>query len=205
MEKSRKNIILIIVLAIAIASAVCIFISSITSTTVNVYVDGENVTCSIIGFNENNQKIQKEICNYTLSSMYNRNSNLTTLKEGIDNICVSNGIKNPNVKIDSSLGENSYPAVFEVDGNSMFPTLKNGQLVIVNKTKDISVNDIVVSNTSQYGVIVKRVYEVDGNMIHLISDNTEVRQQEINGITYEIKGLNTWVDISTIFGTVEKY
>lgn len=205
MKHYMKKIALAIALIAIIVALGHIFISSMNSTEVIVYIDGENITCSIYGLNHDNQKVQNEICDFALNSLYDKNYNVTLLKEGIYNICISSGISNPNVKINSNLGENSYPVIFKVDGNSMIPTLKNGQTVIVNKTKDISINDIVVANTSEYGVIVKRVAGIDKNKIHLVSDNKNVDYKEIDGMVYEVKGIETWTDLSTIFGTVEIY
>lgn len=202
---SKKSSILIIILIIVIVVAGSIFYISSNSPPVNVYIDGENVTCSIGSVGQDNNKIQSEICDYVLEEMYKQNSNITTLKEGICKICVSNGINDPNIKIDSSLGENGFPAIYEVEGESMVPTLENGQNVVVNKTKNIAVDDIVVANNSEYGVIVKRVSEIDGNQIHLISDNKNVKYEVINGITYETRGIDTWTDLSTIIGIVEEY
>ena len=202
---SKKSNILIIVLIVVIVVAGSIFYISSNSPPVNVYIDGENVTCSIGSMGQDNNKIQSEICSYVLDEMYKQDANLTTLKEGIHEICVSNGINNPNIKIDSSLGENAFPAMYEVAGESMVPTLENGQTLVINKTKNISVDDIVVANSSEYGVIVKRVSEINGNQIHLISDNKNVDYEVINGISYETRGIDTWTDLSTIIGTVEEY
>ena len=87
----------------------------------------------------------------------------------------------------------------------MEPTLQNGQVILVNKTKDIEINDIVVANSSQYGNIVKRVDNIEGNNIHLVSDNKEVDYNIINGMIYESRGITTWVDLSNIYGVVEAY
>lgn len=205
MGNSKKKIALTVVFILIIVAAAYAFLPSMNSPTVNVYVDGENVSCSIIPFSPENQRIQEEICDYTLDSMYDQTYNVNGLKEGIENICIFNGLYRPHIIIDSNLGENSYPAIFQVEGNSMFPTLKNGQIVIVNKTKDLSVDDIVVANTSEYGVIVKRVSEIKDNRIHLVSDNKHIDYKEIDGIVYETKGIETWSDISTIFGIVKIY
>ena len=87
----------------------------------------------------------------------------------------------------------------------MEPTLQDGQTILVNKTKDIEINDIVVANSSQYGNIVKRVDNIEGNNIHLVSDNKEVDYNIINGMIYESRGITTWVDLSDIYGVVEAY
>lgn len=85
----------------------------------------------------------------------------------------------------------------------MVPTLQDGQTILVEKTKDISVNDVVVANSPEYGVIVKRVSDINGDKVHLISDNKNVEHKIVNGRIYELKGITTWVDISNIYGVVK--
>ena len=85
----------------------------------------------------------------------------------------------------------------------MVPTLQDGQTILVEKTKDISVNDVVVANSPEYGVIVKRVSDINGDKVHLISDNKNVEHKIGNGRIYELKGITTWVDISNIYGVVK--
>ena len=72
----------------------------------------------------------------------------------------------------------------------------------MNKSHDVNVGDIVVAESDEYGGIIKRVDDIDGNSIHLVSDNKDVSYEYINGNLYEIKGISTWVDISDINGVV---
>jgi signal peptidase I len=95
--------------------------------------------------------------------------------------------------------------IARVDGTSMVPTLQDGQTVLFNKTHDVHVGDIVVAESDEYGGIIKRVDEIDGNRVHLISDNKEVTYEYIDGYLYETKGITTWVDISDINGVVIDY
>lgn len=67
------------------------------------------------------------------------NTNIDTLKSGIHDICLSHGLDTSNINIDSSLGENNVPVIFQVDGTSMLPTLQDGQNVLVNKTQNVHI------------------------------------------------------------------
>ena len=87
----------------------------------------------------------------------------------------------------------------------MLPTLKDGQSVLLNKTHNVNVGDIVVADSSEYGGIIKRVDQVNDNKIHLVSDNKQVSYEYLNGELYQIKGISTWVDISNINGVVIGY
>ena len=196
---AKKYILAFIIIIIVILA---IFLTH-ESNSVNVYIDGENVTTSTAGINTD--ELNEEICDYTLQSMNSPNTNIDTLKSGIEDICLKYNINTTNIQIDSTIGENSIPVIFQVDGESMLPTLQDGQDVLVNKTQNVNVGDIVVANSTEYGNIIKRVDQVNGNQIHLVSDNKNVEYQEINGEIYETKGITTWVDSSDIYGVVIKY
>ena len=196
-----------IILAIIIIIIISIFaFNLISKESVNVYIDGENVSVSTHTMaNLNSQDLNSEICDYTLDAMNDSKSNITTLNNGIKNICTKYGLKNPEINIDSSLGKNQIPLIVHVSGTSMNPTLKDGQSALVNKTKNIHVGDIVVANSQEYGGIIKRVDEIDNNKVHLVSDNKNVNFEYINGTLYELKGISTWVDLSEINGVVIDY
>ena len=202
-----KKCILAFILIIILAIFLGIFLTE-DNGSVDVYIDGENVTASTHpGLNTeiNTDELNNEICNYALESMNQPNTNIDTLKSGIHDICLSHGLDTSNINIDSSLGENNVPVIFQVDGTSMLPTLQDGQNVLVNKTQNVHIGDIVVANSSEYGNIIKRVDQVNDNQIHLVSDNKNVEYSQINGVLYETKGIRTWVDSSDIYGVVIKY
>ena len=60
---------------------------------------------------------------------------------------------------------------FKVSGSSMEPTLRTDDIVVVLKKKNISVNDIVVVEDSEYGFLIKRLKKFEKNGIKLSSDN----------------------------------
>lgn len=132
-----------------------------------------------------------EICDYTLDAMNDTTSNITTLKSGIKNICSKYGFENPKINVDSSIGKDQIPVIVHVDGTSMLPTLKDGQKVLLNKTKNIHVGDIVVAESDEYGGIIKRVGDIQGDEVYLESDNKNVEYKTVNGVTYEVKGVTT--------------
>lgn len=173
---------------------------------VDVYIDGENVTsrATVSPFSGvDTTALNKEICNYTFQTMNSTDGDMKTLQQGISRICLNHGLDKVKVHIDSTLGPNKIPIVFHVQGNSMYPTLNDGQTVTVEKTKNVNVGNIVVANSSEYGVIVKRVSDVKGNQVYLTSDNKNVNYEYKNGATYETKGITTWVNINDIYGVVQ--
>ena len=120
-----KKCILAFILIVILAIFLGIFLTE-DNGSVDVYIDGENVTASTHpGLNTeiNTDELNNEICNYALESMNQPNTNIDTLKSGIHDICLSHGLDTSNINIDSSLGENNVPVIFQVDGTSMLPTL----------------------------------------------------------------------------------
>lgn len=199
-----KKLILALIILILIAAFTLNFVSNQNS--VDVYIDGENVSVTTYASgNVQLDSLNEEICNYTFFVMNDTDSNITTLKNGIVKICEKYNVNTTEVNVDSSIGKNQIPVIVEVDGTSMLPTLKDGQAVLLNKTHNIHVGDIVVADSDEYGGIIKRVDEINSNNIHLVSDNKKISYEYINGELYEVKGITTWVDISDINGVVIDY
>ncbi|MBQ2652348.1 MAG: helix-turn-helix transcriptional regulator [Methanobrevibacter sp.] len=178
----------------------------LANSSVDIYIDGENVTVNTFTLSgADTQALNSEICDYTIDVMNDTTTNITTYKSKISEICSDYNLDNVEINVDSSIGENQIPVIVTVDGTSMLPTLQDGQTVLVNKSHNVHVGDIVVADSDEYGGIIKRVDAVDGNRIHLVSDNKEVSYEYINGVLYQIRGISTWVDISDIGGVVIQY
>lgn len=198
-----KKIILALIILFLLAFLGLIFLGN---ESVDVYLDGENVSVKTNAISNGNvDKINHEICDYALDIMNDTTSNITTLRNGIEDICRYYGMEDAEINIDSSIGHNQIPVIVYVDGTSMIPTLQDGQTVLINKSHDVNVGDIVVAESDEYGGIIKRVDDVNGNSIHLVSDNKDISYEYINGELYEIKGISTWVDISDINGVAIEY
>lgn len=196
-----------ILLAVIFIILISIFaLNYISKDSVDVFIDGENITVTTHTLsNSNSKSLNSEICNYTLEVMNDTTSNITTLKNGIREICLKHNFKNPEINIDSSIGKDQIPVVVEVSGTSMLPTLQDGQKLLLNKTKNIHVGDIVVANSDEYGGIIKRVGNIEGDRVYLESDNKNINYEFINDTLYELKGITTWVNISDINGVIIDY
>ncbi len=192
----------IIILILFVAGGYFLFAGD--SVTVN--IDGENVTSQTIispfaGVDTN--QLNQEICNYTMQTMHSPDSDVTGLKQGILRICLAHGLNNVKLTINSPLGKDKIPMIFHVEGSSMYPTLNDGQTITVLKTKNIQVGNIVVANSTEYGTIVKRVSEINGDRVHLTSDNTNTEYEYINGTMHQTKGIDAWVNSNDIYGVVQ--
>ena len=69
--------------------------------------------------------------------------------------------------------------IVKVDGDSMYPTLKDGEYVVMKITDDVEVGDIIILHVDyEYGMtseyIIKRVAEIaaDGS-VYVLGDNAE--------------------------------
>ena len=201
---AKKIILALIIIIVFIISFAFLMINN--SNTVDVFIDGENITVETNSIEGTNlKKFNEDVCNLTINVMNNPASNITTLKNGINNLCKDYGLKNPEINVDSIIGTDQIPVMIHVDGTSMLPTLQDGQTIIINKTHDIKVGDIVVAESDEYGGIIKRVGNIKGNSVYLISDNKNISYEYINGNIYQIKGITTWVDMSDINGVAIEY
>lgn len=148
-----------------------------------------------------------------LADVEDESSSIESIQADMQNIAKSYNYT-VQVKIVSQYGENQLPMPATVKGTSMVPTLKDGQQIVVLKTKDIKVGDLVVSRHPDYKLIVKRVAAIQGDQVYLRSDNRQVEYlgnqvQNINGVervvTIERRPLDTWVPKSYIIGVVKVY
>ncbi len=148
-----------------------------------------------------------------LADVEDPNSSVGSIKTDMQNIA-SKYNYTVEVKISSQFGEDQLPMPATVKGTSMIPTLKDGQSIIVLKTADFKVGDIVVAHHPDYKLIVKRVGKINGNQVYLQSDNkkVEIVQSQVsyaNGmkkiVTTKKTPLNTWLPKSNVIGVVKEY
>jgi len=84
----------------------------------------------------------------------------------------------------------------------MEPTIKDGDMLVINKTRDFQVGDIVSAYYQPRQLdVLKRVAKIDGDEVYLISDNANGTLVK-NGELYEYKGLRAWVNMSDIRGVL---
>ena len=178
---------------------------SIPQDSVDVYTDGENVSVMVNSYSDvDTDALENDIINFTFDVMDNPDKGLSDLKEGIVSICSDYGLENVELNYNSTLGEDSLPLYSHTEGISMLPTVQDGQCILINKTHDIHVGDLVTANSSEYGPICKRVADIDGDSVYLVSDNKKTYYEYHDDYVTEYKGMTTWVDISDIDGVIVK-
>lgn len=174
---------------------------------VKIETDGNstNLTISSSWFNSPPEQMKQEIEQYTANEIKNPNSTVETIKAGISTISHKYNYTKVDVLLKTPYGDDQLVMVARVKGDSMYPTLNDGQSILVLKTKDFKVGDIVIARHPDYGLIVKRVSIIEENRVFLISDNTEQITISNSSGVYIETGLRTWVPHDDVIGVVKVY
>lgn len=204
MEKNNKiPIILIVVIAIVAAVGISSFAFS-DDASVNVELDGENVTVDVLAFPSTNAlSMRNEMTSYLLNEMNDIDAIYTTIDSELIEIAKDNGFENIDININSQFGENQIPMIITVDGTSMVPTLKNGENVIIVKTKNFKVGDIVVAKDPEYGLLIKRIGKINGDKVFLSADNNDTETIIENGVPMQVVSIEKWTTASNIVGVAK--
>lgn len=175
------------------------------TVTVNVELDGENVTVTpmALPWGKNVGTMGSEMEDYTYNQMNNVDSNITTLKAGLTEIAKKHGFKDITINVNSQFGPNTMPMEVVVDGVSMVPTLKDGERVIIEKTKTPRIGDIIVVKDPEETLLIKRLGNISGDQIFLSSDNNDTVVMNVNGVPVEMIAIEKWTNASNIVGVAK--
>lgn len=205
MKKKIKAVLILIIIIIIIGGFVLINYYS-DSCEIIVKTNGNEVETTVVSLPfHNKEKLSRECGDYTVHSISEYESNIYTLKGNLTSIANRNNYTHVKVSVYSQFGEGIVPFISQVKGTSMEPTYHNNQIIVVEKTGNITVGDVVVAYTSEYGPIIKRVSEIRGNEVYLTSDNKNITIEYIDGEEYTLRGLNTWTSKSNIIGIAHPY
>ncbi|MBU4536130.1 MAG: S24/S26 family peptidase [Euryarchaeota archaeon] len=195
------------VLALALVAASSIALSSIEPTlNVNIQTDGSSTTVQSYTFwGMVPPQMDEEMARYAAEAINKPSSTLESIKAGVKSIAFKYNYTQVDVTIKSQFGEDQLPLPAVVKGNSMVPTLYDGQSMTVLKTADIKEGDIVVAFHPTYDLIVKRVSIIEEDRVYLISDNKEVEVTYTATSVITRTPLNTWVPRGDIIGVVKSY
>jgi phage repressor protein C with HTH and peptisase S24 domain len=158
-------------------------------------------------------EMTKNIKEKVTKDVESSNSTVESIKSDVKTIA-SKYNYNADVTIVSQFGTDQLPMPATVNGTSMNPTLQDGQEIIVLKTNNLNVGDIVVAVHPTYGLIVKRLSVIDVDQVYLTSDNknVEISNSEttlpngtVETVTVKKTPLNTWLPKSNVIGVVKVY
>jgi hypothetical protein len=205
----NKNswIVIGIILVVLIAGSSIIFNQYNNSVTINIETNGTEISveASTVPFNNVPEDMEQGILNYLVDAIKSPDSTLESIESDVKLISKKYDYSNVNVNLKSQFGENQLPMPAVVSGNSMYPTLKDGQDLIILKTENFKVGDIVISKHSEYDLIVKRVGKIENNRVYLMSDNKEVETIYEGNYIITKTPLNTWVPRNYVIGIVKDY
>ena len=212
--KSNNWLILgVVILVILSFSMYSIVESNNLSITINTDGTSTNVNYQSFLIWTVPSEMEKEVKNKASGDVQSPNSTVDIIKSDIKSIASKYGY-NANVNIVSQYGINQLPMAAKVKGTSMVPTLKDGQSILVLKTVNLTVGDIVVAMHPTYGLIVKRLSIIEGNQVYLTSDNknieitntqTTLPNGSVETVTVEKTPLNTWLPTANVIGVVKVY
>lgn len=206
LNKNSKIIIGVILLVLIAGSAIVISQHSST-VTVNIETNGTDISveASTLSFNKDKSAMEKQMAEYLSGAIKNPNSTMDTITADITNIGHQYNYTEVTVNLKSQFGENQLPMPAVVSGDSMYPTLHDGQSLMVLKTKNFKVGDIVISKHDKYNLIVKRVGKIETNRVYLMSDNKNVETIYEGNYVITKTPLNTWVPRNYVIGVVKDY
>ncbi|MDI9617476.1 S24 family peptidase [Methanothermobacter sp.] len=202
----RKVPIILAVLFIAFAGAFY-YNEKAHSVDIKIKTDGVNITveADTIFFQKTPPEMEQKIGEYIADVINDPDSTVETIKANVTEIARSYGYSKVDVTIESQFGVDQLPMPAVVSGDSMYPTLRDGQELIVLKTDDYKVGDIVIAKHPEYGLIVKRVGKIEPTRVYLMSDNKKVERIYTPTSVIVRTPLNTWVPRSAIVGVVKEY
>jgi len=196
----------LIILGVA-ATSLCIAPSHNIGITID--TNGTDVSVKSSIFNTLPPQMTLEMQQKALTDIADPNSTVESVKSDMQSIAQKYNYT-ANVTIVSQFGTDQLPMPAQVSGTSMVPTLKDGQPIMVLKTKDFKVGDIVVAIHPTYGLIVKRLAVINGDQVYLAADNKNVETSTIqlgNGKVETITKtpLSTWLPKDSVIGVVKVY
>jgi hypothetical protein len=197
-----------LILVVLIAGSSIILNQYNNSVTINIETNGTEISVEAstsLPFNDVPEDMEQEILNYLVDAIKSPDSTLESIESDVKLISKKFDYNDVNVNLKSQFGENQLPMPAVVSGNSMYPTLKDGQNLIILKTKNFKVGDIVISKHNEYDLIVKRVGKIESNRIYLMSDNKEVETIYEGNYIITKTPLNTWVPRNYVIGIVKDY
>lgn len=190
-------------------------LEQINKINVAINTDGTSTTIKATSINgvKVPEKMLVEMKNKASKDIKSEKSTVSSIKKDIKTIAAKYNYT-AEVTITSQFGTDQLPFPATVSGNSMVPTLKDGQDVIALKTSNFKVGDIVIARHPTYGLIIKRVAAIKNGKVFLKSDNREVEiitteKTLPDGVveieTYKKTPLDTWQPKKNVIGVVMDY
>ena len=213
MKSNNKWLIAGLIVLIAAAASAVYVVENLHNVGITVQTNGTSVNVKASSVLPVPSAMITKMNEKALADVQDEDSTVSSVKADMQAIAKEYNYT-ATVTIQSQFGKDQLPMPATVNGTSMLPTLQDGQNLILLKTDNYKVGDIVVAKHPDYGLIVKRLAVINGSMVYLKSDNnkTEVVGTETiyeNGyyqvVTIEKTPLSTWLPRENIIGVVKDY
>ncbi len=211
--KSRTWIIAVIAI-IAVVAAAFYVNANLNEVGITIKTNGTNITAvDTTSFSFISSSMKHDLWQTSDDDLKDDKSTADSFKSDIKAVAQKYNYT-ASVKIESQFGTDQLPMPANVKGTSMVPTLKDGQDIILLKTTDLKVGEIVVARHPTYGLIVKRLAAINGSQVYLRSDNrqieivgtqTVVQNGKTEVLTIEKTPLDTWLPRENVVGVVKIY
>ena len=211
--KSRTLIIASIAIIAVIATAFYIN-SNLNEVGITIKTNGTSITAvDTTSFSIIPSSMRSQLWQTSEDDLKDDTSTVDSFKSDIKTIAKKYNYT-ASVRIESQFGTDQLPMPANVKGTSMVPTLKDGQNIILLKTTDLKVGEIVVARHPTYGLIVKRLAAINGSQVYLRSDNrqieivgtqTVVQNGKTEVLPIEKTPLDTWLPRENVIGVVKVY
>ncbi len=207
----KTGLIISLLVLVALIGSTSYLIANQHNIGITIETNGTEVSVYSTSWSYVPETMMEEMSVKALADVEDPNSSLDSIQANMQNIAIKYNYT-VEVKISSQFGEDQLPMPATVKGTSMVPTLNDGQSIMVLKTADFKVGDIVVAHHPDYKLIVKRVGKINGDQVYLESDNkkVEIIQSQVsfeNGmkkvVTIQKTPLNTWVPRNNVIGVVK--
>lgn len=211
--KTRSWLIIGIIIIGIIASSAFYITQGMSNVDITLETDGTSVDVQASSLFETPPQMTAEMERKAMEDIQDPHSSVESIKKDLSAIAEKYNYT-ADVTIKSQFGTDQLPMPATVSGTSMVPTLQDGQDIIVLKTKNIKVEDIVVAFHPDYGMIVKRLKKIEGNRVYLMSDNRQVEvyttetplpDGAVEIQTIKKTPLDTWVSKDKVIGVVKEY
>ncbi|MDI6724245.1 MAG: S24/S26 family peptidase [Methanobacterium sp.] len=211
--KTRSWLIIGIIIIGIIASSAFYITQGMSNVDITLKTDGTSVDVQASSLFETPPQMTAEMERKAMEDIQDPHSSVESIKKDLSAIAKKYNYT-ADVTIKSQFGTDQLPMPATVSGTSMVPTLQDGQDIIVLKTKNIKVEDIVVAFHPDYGMIVKRLKKIEGNRVYLMSDNRQVEvyttetplpDGAVEIQTIKKTPLDTWLSKDKVIGVVKEY
>jgi len=211
--KTRSWLIIGIIVIGIIASSAFYITQGMSNVDITLKTDGTSVDVQASSLFETPPQMTAEMERKAMEDIQDPHSSVESIKKDLSAIAKKYNYT-ADVTIKSQFGTDQLPMPATVSGTSMVPTLQDGQDIIVLKTKNIKVDDIVVAFHPDYGMIVKRLKKIEGNRVYLMSDNRQVEvyttetplpDGAVEIQTIKKTPLDTWLSKDKVIGVVKEY